>query len=212
MKTLLISLIVSAFILPAFAGVMEEVADLQTQWATVNYTLQDEEQQTAYENLVNKANEVVQTYPDRAESHIWRGIIESSFAGAKGGLGALSLAKAAKSDFEKAISIDDKAMNGSAYTSLGTLYFKVPGWPLGFGDDDKAEAMLRKALKINPQGIDSNYFYAQYLIEKKQYKSAELFLNKAKNAAPRPTRPLADKGRHAEIDQSLKLVMDKLGK
>ncbi|HDZ16242.1 MAG TPA: tetratricopeptide repeat protein [Methylophaga aminisulfidivorans] len=212
MKTLLISLIVSAFSLPAFAGVMEEVADLQTQWATVNYTLQDEEQQTAYENLVNKANEVVQTYPDRAESHIWRGIIESSFAGAKGGLGALSLAKAAKSDFEKAISIDDKAMNGSAYTSLGTLYFKVPGWPLGFGDDDKAEAMLRKALKINPQGIDSNYFYAQYLIEKKQYKSAELFLNKAKNAAPRPTRPLADKGRHAEIDQSLKLVMDKLGK
>ena len=212
MKTLLISLIVSAFILPAFAGVMEEVADLQTQWATVNYTLQNEEQQTAYENLVNKANEVVQTYPDRAESHIWRGIIESSFAGAKGGLGALSLAKAAKSDFEKAISIDDKAMNGSAYTSLGTLYFKVPGWPLGFGDDDKAEAMLRKALKINPQGIDSNYFYAQYLIEKKQYKSAELFLNKAKNAAPRPTRPLADKGRHAEIDQSLKLVMDKLGK
>lgn len=212
MKTLVISLIVIAFSLPAFAGVMEEVADLQTQWATVNYTLQDEEQQTAYENLVNKANEVVQTYPDRAESHIWRGIIESSFAGAKGGLGALSLAKAAKSDFEKAISIDDKAMNGSAYTSLGTLYFKVPGWPLGFGDDDKAEAMLRKALKINPQGIDSNYFYAQYLIEKKQYKSAELFLNKAKNAAPRPTRPLADKGRHAEIDQSLKLVMDKLGK
>ena len=35
---------------------------------------------------------------------------------------------------------------GSAYTSLGTLYFKVPGWPVGFGDEEKAEELLRKAL------------------------------------------------------------------
>lgn len=107
--------------------------------------------------------------------------------------------------------LDDKAMDGSAYTSLGTLYAKVPGWPIGFGDDDKAETMLKKALTINPTGIDSNYFYAQYLIDNNHYKEAETYLLKAQQAPARPSRPLADKGRQQEIEKSLQQVRYKLG-
>lgn len=75
---------------------------------------------------------------------IWSAIIDSSWAGAKGGLGALSLVKQARSDLEKAISIDPNALQGSAWTSLGALYYQVPGWPIGFGDKNKAEEMLKK--------------------------------------------------------------------
>jgi hypothetical protein len=57
------------------------------------------------------------------------------------------------------MAIDPRALQGSAYTSLGSLYYQVPGWPIGFGDDKRAEAMLLKALEINPDGIDPNYFY-----------------------------------------------------
>ena len=38
----------------------------------------------------------MQEYPGRAEPLIWHGIILSSLAGAKGGLGALGLAKEAR--------------------------------------------------------------------------------------------------------------------
>lgn len=192
------------------AGVMEEVTGLQQVWAKVNYSLQDDAQEQGFESLVKQADKVVSQYPDAAEGYIWRGIIKSSYAGAKGGLGAMSLAKASKTDLEKAISLNGSALSGSAYTSLGTLYFKVPGWPIGFGDDDKAKELLEKALKINPEGIDSNYFYASFLADQRQYAEAEKYLIKAQNATPRPQRPMADKGRHQEIDKLLLEVRNNL--
>ena len=111
-------------------------------------------------------------YAGRAEPQIWYGIIAASYAGARGGLGALSLAKDAKKALEQALEIDPKALDGSAYTSLGSLYYQVPGWPIGFGNDDKAREMLDKALALNPDGIDSNYFMGDFLYRKGDYAAA----------------------------------------
>ena len=185
------------------ATTMDDVVGLQHTWAKVNYDLTGDAQEKEFKDLVKLADDVVKASPSSAEAYIWRGIIQSSFAGAKGGLGALSLAKAAKADFEKALSINPEALKGSAYTSLGTLYAKVPGWPLGFGDDDKAKEMLQKAVAINPTGIDANYFYASYLADEGETAEAEKYLLKAQQAPARPERPVADKGRQKEIAELL---------
>ncbi|WP_339641937.1 hypothetical protein [uncultured Porticoccus sp.] len=194
-----------------WAGVTEEISTLQKRWAEVNYQMEGEAQSEAFASLATEADAVVSKYPDSAAPLIWRGIIKSTYAGAKGGLGALSLAKSSKADLEAALAIDPQALDGSAYTSLGTLYCHVPGWPIGFGDDKKAEKLLLKALAINPDGIDSNYFYADYLIGKKRYQDAKSYLLKAKKAAPRINRPLADAGRQKEISQALAVIEQKLG-
>ena len=194
-----------------WAGVTEEISTLQKRWAEVNYQMEGEAQSEAFASLATEADAVVSKYPDSAAPLIWRGIIKSTYAGAKGGLGALSLAKSSKADLEAALAIDPQALDGSAYTSLGTLYCHVPGWPIGFGDDKKAEKLLLKALAINPDGIDSNYFYADYLIGKKRYQDARTYLLKAKKAAPRINRPLADAGRQKEISQALAVIEQKLG-
>ena len=196
----------------SFADVQQTLSEMQQQWATAQYELNDKAQDTAFLSLITQANTNVIDYPESADIWVWKGIISSSYAGIKGGLGALSLVKDAKGDFEKAMSIDDTALKGSAYTSLGTLYFKVPGWPISFGNDDKAKALLTKALSINPTGIDSNYFYAQYLIEQDDYRQAEDYLLKAQAAASRPTRPLADQGRQHEIGVLLTTVREELTK
>jgi len=196
----------------SFADVQQTLSEMQQQWATAQYELNDKAQDTAFLSLITQANTNVIDYPESADIWVWKGIISSSYAGIKGGLGALSLVKDAKGDFEKAMSIDDTALKGSAYTSLGTLYFKVPGWPISFGNDDKAKALLTKALSINPAGIDSNYFYAQYLIEQDDYRQAEDYLLKAQAAASRPTRPLADQGRQHEIGVLLTTVREELTK
>jgi cytochrome c-type biogenesis protein CcmH/NrfG len=161
------SLAVTSFSNVAAKDFNTQLLNLQQHWAKVNYQLVDNAQENGFENLVKQAKTLVADNPDNAKSLVWLGIIESSYAGAKGGIGALSLAKKAKKALEKSIKIDDSALNGSAYASLGTLYHKVPGWPLGFGDDDTAKEMLEKAMLINPNGIESNYFYGEFLFDEK---------------------------------------------
>jgi tetratricopeptide (TPR) repeat protein len=91
-------------------------------------------------------------------------------------------------------------MNGSAYTSLGSLYYQVPGWPIGFGDEKQAKAMLLKGLSYNPEGIDSNYFYGDFLLRQKQYSEALIAFEKALRAAPRSGREVAEEGRRQDIN------------
>ena len=184
----------------------DQVIALQTRWAEVNYQLKDDAQVRGFAELSVTADAAVHSHPDAVPLWIWSGIIKSSHAGAKGGLGALSIAKAAKHDLEKAIEIDQSALQGSALTSLGTLYFKVPGWPVGFGDKAKARELLNKALAINPKGIDPNFFYGEYLAETQHPDEAATYLDRALQAPARPGRQLADAGRRTEA----KALLDKV--
>jgi len=188
-----------------FADVSDDVSQLQSRWAEVNYLLKDKEQKLAFEQLVTQAENVVSANTNSTEALIWRGVIKASFAGAKSAIdfSAMSLAKSAKADFEKALTMDEKSLQGSSFTNLGVLYYKVPGWPIGFGDDDKAEVFLQKALAIDSVGIENNYFYADYLIEQRKFSEAEKYLLKAQNAPARLDRPVSDKGRQQEIAQAL---------
>jgi len=188
---------------PARAGVEDEVRALQQEWEQIKYRKPATEQEKAYQALATTAAGVRTKYADRAEPEIWYGIIVASYAGAKGGFGALSLAKDAKAALEHALQLDPKALSGSAYTSLGSLYYQVPGWPLGFGDDAKARELLDKALSMNPDGIDPNYFLGDYLYRQRDYDGARTALERALQAPPRPDRPLADEGRRGEIKELL---------
>lgn len=186
-----------------------ELSHLQQRWAEVNYQLDGKIQLTAFAQLAEEGDELTSAEPNSAEAWIWSGIIKSTYAGAKGGLGALGLAKKAKSDLEKAMEINADALEGSSYTSLGILYHSVPGWPIGFGDEKKAEELLLTAVTLNPGGIDSNYFYGTFLIDEKRYDEAERFLLQAKRAPARPGRSVADSGRQSEITEALELLNGK---
>jgi tetratricopeptide (TPR) repeat protein len=192
------------------ADMTDDISQLQHEWAVIKYQTSESEQEKLYEALAAKAGSVTARYPDKAEPLIWQGIILSTWAGAKGGLGALSLAKESRKQLEAAIAIDPDALQGSAYTSLGTLYFKVPGWPIGFGDTEKAEELLQQALAINPDGIDPNFFYGEFLLEEDRYAESVAALNKALQAAPRPDRPIADAGRKTEIKATLAMARKNL--
>lgn len=175
--------------------------DLQKGWAVAKYRTPENEQEAAFEQLTKQAEELVEANPGKAEALIWEAIIVSSDAGVTGGLGALGKVKKARDLLLKAEAIDAKALDGSVYTSLGSLYYQVPGWPLGFGDDDKAEEYLKKALSQNPDGIDPNYFYADFLIEDHRFDEAAVYIDKALAAPDRPGREVADEGRREEVRQ-----------
>ena len=179
------------------------IDELQSSFDVTNFELTDKAQLESFEQLKAGAELFTVENPGVAEGWVWSGIIKSSYAGAKGGLGALKLAKQSKVDFEQSLELDPGAMQGSADTSLGTLYYSVPGWPLGFGDDKKAEEFLLKALEINPDGIVSNYFYAEFLVDQKRDEEAIVYYKKAQDAPLRPNRPIADEGRRKDITAAL---------
>ncbi|WP_425608926.1 tetratricopeptide repeat protein [Vibrio aestuarianus] len=168
------------------------------------YQSQDKEHQVyCLEKLIERNQKALDDQPERPELKVWLAINKGSLAGVNGGLGALSLVKEAKVLLEQVIEQAPETLDGSAYTSLGSLYYQVPGWPIGFGDDEMAEKMLKKALEINPDGIDSNYFYGDFLAEDGRKVDALTYLKRAQQAKARPDRPLADMGRQKEIEKRI---------
>lgn len=198
----------AAFALLGVAGLAQadmatDIHQLQRQWATANYDTAKKAQDEAFKSLIAAARTVVERYPNKAEPKVWLAISLSTDAGVNGGFGALGKVKEARKHLLAAEKIDPNALQGSVYTSLGSLYYQVPGWPIGFGDHDKAREYLKKALSLNPNGIDPNYFYGDFLLEDGRYQEAVDYLNKASMAAPRENRPLADRGRQAEVASKL---------
>ncbi|UFP97862.1 tetratricopeptide repeat protein [Pseudomonas fitomaticsae] len=192
------------------AADQQRLNSIQQSWAHIQYETPEKQRAAAFEQLAAQATHFATERPAVAEAWIWKGIVTSSWAGAEGGLGALGKAKDAKADLEKSLTLDPKALQGSAYTSLAALYDRVPGWPIGFGDSDKAEQLLKQALQLNPDGIDSLYFWGDHLYRQKRYAEAKAALLKAQQAAPRPGRESADAGRRKEIATLLVDVNNKL--
>ena len=183
--------------LPAVAAAAS-VEQLRSDWAHVQYELPEAARLEAMSRLKNVADASLATDQTSAGLLIWDAIITSSVAGLKGGLGALSLAKEARARLEQAQKLQPGALNGSALTSLGALYYQVPGWPIGFGNKDKARESLQAALKIDPESIDANYFYADFLLEQGDQGGARQAAEHVLKAPPRAGREVADNGRRAE--------------
>lgn len=179
------------------------VVALQHGWAQAFYAPEGSAREPAFQALEAQAAKAVAELPGRAEPLIWQGIIESSHAKFASSLTALSLIKQAREHLQAAEKIDPAALDGSVYTSLGSLYAKAPGWPLAFGDKKLARSYLEKALKLNPDGIDPNYFYGELLVAQGDREAGKARLEHALAAAPRAGREDADSGRRAEIRTAL---------
>jgi tetratricopeptide (TPR) repeat protein len=199
---------------PGFADIssaprIPEVSDIQHEWAELYY--RDDftnDQYKALQSLAKRANYLSHDNPENAEALVWDAIVLSTLAEKKGGMGALSLVREAKVKLEQAEAIDPTVLAGSVYASLGTLYAKVPGWPISFGSDSKARKYFEKALALNPDGLDINYFYADFLAENGEPQKALEHLQKALDAPVLLDRPLADQGRRAQARKLLDLLQD----
>ena len=181
----------------------EAVASLAHRWDVIEYQTAKPEQEAAFTALAEQAHELAAAEPRHAEPLVWEAIALCSEAGAKGGFGALRLVKHARDLLLQAEHLDPNALDGSVYTTLGSLYYQVPGWPIGFGDKEKAADYLTKALALNPDGLDPNYFYGDFLLKQGDKHAAIPVLERALKAPPRPGREIADRGRREEVRQLL---------
>src|SRR6185369_3208734 len=206
----------SAFSTSAYASdnpaMDAQVKHINDEWARIKYQMVGRSNQyDQIDALAKQAAQLVARYPGRAEPLLWQGIVNSEEAAMASMFSKLGYATKARDILEHARTIDPRAANGGVLMSLGVLYYKVPGFPIGFGNAKKARGYLDAALSMDPNGLDSNFFYGDFLAAQGDYANARAHLLRAPKAPADPDRPVWDAGRRdearklmAEVDRHLR--------
>ena len=192
------------FALPAHAALSDDLAGLQNEWARIKYQVAGKDAKlAAIAPLGKKAASITAANPDSAEAKIWEAIILATDANITKSLSGLPKVEKARDLLSESLKMSPRAMDGAAHMTLGSLYYQVPGWPVGFGNDELAEQHLKAALEINPNGMVTNYWYGEFLLDVGRATEAATYLNRALKAPIRPERKVADEGRRKEIEAAL---------
>jgi len=177
-----------------------QVKHINDEWARIKYQMVGRSNQyDQIDALAQQAAQVVARYPGRPEPLLWQGIVTSEEAAMASTFSKLGYASKARDILERAHTINPKAANGGVLMSLGVLYYKVPGFPIGFGSAKKARDYLNAALAMDPNGLDSNFFYGDFLAAQGDYANARAHLLRALKAPADPDRPVWDAGRRGEV-------------
>ncbi len=188
-----------------------ELIHIESEWATIQYQNTPQQQAHAFPLLLTKIHRIQQRYPNRPEFQIWEAIVMANNAAYESPFKALKNLETVKETLEEIASRQPETLEGAALVTLGTLYYKVPGWPISFGNHDKAQYYLTKALAINPTGIDTNYFYADFLIEQGQYQASRPYLEAALQAPVRPSQTFADNQLKQQVKASIQKINQQPG-
>lgn len=177
-----------------------EVFAINNGWAHIKYEVKGEKAQyAALETLGAKAAAVSAKYPGHAEPLMWEGIVRSEEVAVASTFKKLSYATKARDLLIKGFKLDPHAGKGGLAMSLGVLYYRVPGFPIAFGSTSKAEQFLKAGLTNDPEGLDSNFFYGDFMRAQGKKALAKTYLQRALNAPRDNKRPVWDAGRRAEV-------------
>jgi len=189
------------------SGFDDELLSLQREFDQASFgELNKGERKDAFAALVEHAADFSARYPDRVEAVAWNGIVLSTYAGEVSALGAMKYAKAALASLSRAEEMDPTALAGGVYASLGALYSKVPGGFVGFGDKERAAEYFSKALAVDGDNIDNNFFFGEFLLDQEDYAQALTILHKALDAPHVTARPLFDQGRRQAIRELIEVA------
>jgi tetratricopeptide (TPR) repeat protein len=188
-----------------------DILNLSEEWARIKYlSKDDDERKDKMATLGARADELTARYPGRAEALIWSGIVASERASLTWGISALDLATRARDTLLAAERLDARALDAAAPTTLGILYYRVPGFPISWGDAKNARRYLEEAVENAPTGREARYYYADFLYEQGEYKRAEQMLIKALTLSRHPERPVWDQQLRKMMDELLAKVREKL--
>jgi tetratricopeptide (TPR) repeat protein len=165
----------------------------------------DQEKQMA--SLAQRAVQIAKQYENIPDPVVWVGIITSEQASLANDNGspikALKFAKRARDILEEVEKTNPETMDAGAPTTLGVLYDRVPGFPISFGDKDRARYYLQEAIRSAPIGLDANFFYGDFLFKLGERSEAAKILERALTLPELSNRPLWDKSLRAAIRQTL---------
>ncbi len=182
------------------------VQHIESEWARIHYRSATEQRAVEFQRLLHSIHTLKQKYPKQAELIIQQAIIVASNAEHVNPFSALAAIYEARELLLQAIELNPNASDGAAFLVLGSLYYLVPGWPIAYGDDDKAQQLLTRALSINPNTIDANFFYADFLRSQGKPQEAISYYKRALIIPVRVTQVFADTQLQAQATQAMQAI------
>ncbi|MEE9413053.1 MAG: hypothetical protein V3V22_08380 [Methylococcales bacterium] len=178
--------------------------ELEKNWAKVRYQTSKEQRMEAFESMLISLKQAPEQCLVTAEYLIIKAMIRGSMIKLNSSsFSTLKKIDKIKKILGQALNKNPAAIGGLGWTLLGLLYDKSPGWPLSIGDNNKAEDAYKKGLEINPDGIDANFYYGDFLRRRDLPLQAKRYLLKAKQAKQRTGHEIAYQGRLKDVERSL---------
>jgi tetratricopeptide (TPR) repeat protein len=193
---------------PAFADDFGDgLTGIQNEWAVAKYQTTDKAARgDAFFALLEHAGEFSARYPDRAEALAWEGIVLSTYAGGR------------RDERDEVRKGARRARTGGGARRLGARgRHLLRSAPLLEGARrahrlrrrQARRAILQKALAVDGDNIDNNYFYGEFLLDQGDYARARAVLEHALAAPAVAGRPVFEAGRRAEIRDLLAVASRK---
>jgi len=144
-----------------------------------------------YDAAVASAEKAVALDPQSSLYHEWLGKVYGEKASHASMFSALSLAKKARKEFEKAVELDEK--NFSAYQALIEFDCSAPG--IAGGGEDKARPEIARLASLNP--AEGHYAAGNCRRQKKDFAVADGEFAQALELHPESTELIYDIGDYA---------------
>ena len=187
------------------------VQELRTELDVINFNMKEKEARVKLlKSRLPHVENLADSNKKDAGYQLMAGFYNIQYAGSTGGIGALKYAKKARKYLEKSAELDPSLYGSAAHAVLGTVYAKVPGWPIGFGDKKKSNKNYQAALKLSPDALNSNFSYAQHLFGEKKYQESKTYFEKAKAAPAREGRAIANAKLPESLEKFEKALEEKL--
>jgi hypothetical protein len=182
----------------------EALIDIEERWARAAYETTGREKSKVLTTLLKDVREFASGHVSNPEAAAWHGIVAHECARNRCRSNPSKLRREARDALLKAESLDPGELGGLVYANLGALYARKSS-VRGIG-------YMWKAIIVDPDGLDSNYLYAELLIDERRYGEARDVLRKASTTIARPDHLRADRGRRQQAIVLLRKIESRIEK
>lgn len=182
---LILGTFLGAFVLgSAFAEASSDTAQITERYAQIHNNWSDDlGRKMPLEKLLQVAENYRDANPSSASAWIVVARVRFAYANTQGIVTGMRLMKSARDDLERSLELDAQAESGLGQALLGYLYMGTPPWPIGYRDTKKGADYLAAAYRLNPAGMEVNYYYGSYYGSTKRYEQALIHIEQSRQAA-----------------------------
>ncbi len=125
-----------------------------------------------YNNCFETAGKALSGNVDEVVALYWKAVAMGKLSEERGIINAQRMTRPMENLFLRVIALNEHYDNAGGHKALGRMYFRLPGFPISFGDKKKAIFHLKRALELYPHDIIARAFYAEALYEMGQKQEA----------------------------------------
>ena len=144
----------------------EAIAELaRLEYANAEVETEKNKRIELYKGCISTADKALAINADEIGALYWKAAAIGKLSEESGIINALRMTRPMEQLFLRVIALDEKYDNAGAHKALGRMYYKLPGFPISFGNKEKALFHLYKAHALFPDDIITRAFYAEVLLD-----------------------------------------------